>query len=489
MANRQKSEAAAKPVIAAIKAKFNVDVDTRWTDEGLVVSYKVVTGSDGDNPYVMSPQNLSKVIDPFFKQYRDKGWTFTQPSGGKFMIAVNENLDEAGRVFQTGHRYPPRHPRDGVERARAFDRVNKRTGDRPDRSMFPIDETYTAIDGSNEGDYIQVLVMKNTGVNDYYGINVLFMSDGKIESSTADDTSDDQWREDKEEIIKVAREWFGPAKIRAFVARGGDAERRKPDDYDNGYNDYHGYHDPKTNEGKITFKQFMLGEAAPKFIKVKEPGWYVVDHMDKAVAGPMSETGAREEADEMNAGKTGGDIPAYDVTYFTDFEIRRMNEALTLVVDNTKKKKTANRFPDAIKAGDKFQVTDNDDKPTGAVLTAKADAKTTANGTVKIETDKGVKSFDDMDFVVMVNEDIADMAWAEEMAKDARFKGKVDLKSTTNVPYSEADLMISRLKNAKHKIKSTRPKGVISHKDHPNKGMSFDFAGGDEGIALVKFWK
>jgi len=77
---------------------------------------------------------------------------------------------------------------------------------------------------------------------------------------------------------------------------------------------------------KITLKQFMLGEGAPKPFKVKEPGWYVVDHMDKAVAGPMSEGGARKEAEEMNAGKTGGEIPAYDVSYFTDYQIRRMNE-------------------------------------------------------------------------------------------------------------------------------------------------------------------
>jgi hypothetical protein len=50
--------------------------------------------------------------------------------------------------------------------------------------------------------------------------------------------------------------------------------------------------------------------------------------MDKAVAGPMQERGAHELCDEMNAGKTGGDIKAFDVTYFTDYEIRRMNEAV-----------------------------------------------------------------------------------------------------------------------------------------------------------------
>lgn len=64
-----------------------------------------------------------------------------------------------------------------------------------------------------------------------------------------------------------------------------------------------------------------------KHLKVKEPGWYVVDHMDKAVEGPMQERAAHERADELNAGRKG-DITPYDVSYFTDYEIRRMNESL-----------------------------------------------------------------------------------------------------------------------------------------------------------------
>lgn len=68
-----------------------------------------------------------------------------------------------------------------------------------------------------------------------------------------------------------------------------------------------------------------------KTLKVREPGWYVVDHMDKPVAGPFTESGAHSEADEMNAkheGKHGrGDISAFDVVYFSDYDIRRMNES------------------------------------------------------------------------------------------------------------------------------------------------------------------
>lgn len=86
-----------------------------------------------------------------------------------------------------------------------------------------------------------------------------------------------------------------------------------------------------------------------KKIKVREPGWYVVDWVDTPVAGPFTETGAREEAEEMNtkfkkqrarnsaeagrgprASDMKGDIPAFDVTYFSDYDIRRMNESSVL---------------------------------------------------------------------------------------------------------------------------------------------------------------
>lgn len=69
-----------------------------------------------------------------------------------------------------------------------------------------------------------------------------------------------------------------------------------------------------------------LSEAKMKTIKVKEPGWYVVDHMDKAVEGPMQERSAKERAEELSGDTGAGDIPAFDALYFTDYEIRRMNE-------------------------------------------------------------------------------------------------------------------------------------------------------------------
>jgi hypothetical protein len=71
-----------------------------------------------------------------------------------------------------------------------------------------------------------------------------------------------------------------------------------------------------------------------KEFKVKEPGWYVVDHMDKPVDGPYSEGNAKREAEEMSdehEAKHGkGDIPAFDALYFSDYDIKRMNEGSVL---------------------------------------------------------------------------------------------------------------------------------------------------------------
>jgi hypothetical protein len=57
--------------------------------------------------------------------------------------------------------------------------------------------------------------------------------------------------------------------------------------------------------------------------KVKEPGWYVVDHLDRPVEGPMQEGAAKDRAEELS-GEVTGDIPAYEASYFTDYQIRRM---------------------------------------------------------------------------------------------------------------------------------------------------------------------
>ncbi len=39
---------------------------------------------------VVSPQNVSKVIGPYYDMFRQKGWRFDQPVGGEFTIAVTQ---------------------------------------------------------------------------------------------------------------------------------------------------------------------------------------------------------------------------------------------------------------------------------------------------------------------------------------------------------------------------------------------------------------
>lgn len=42
------------------------------------------------NPNILTPQNISKVIDPYYNMFRQKGWRFDQPMGGQFTIAVTQ---------------------------------------------------------------------------------------------------------------------------------------------------------------------------------------------------------------------------------------------------------------------------------------------------------------------------------------------------------------------------------------------------------------
>lgn len=83
---------------------------------------------------------------------------------------------------------------------------------------------------------------------------------------------------------------------------------------------------------KRTLELVKVNEA--KTFKVREPGWYVVDHMDKPVDGPYSEGNAKKEAKAMSkehAAKHGkGDISAFDAVYFSDYDIKRMNEGSVL---------------------------------------------------------------------------------------------------------------------------------------------------------------
>ena len=184
------------------------------------------------------------------------------------------------------------------EKARAFDKVNPKTGARPDRSVLRNRDSekgkYYAIEFSDEEDFIMVRVEgdgkefsygksvpygkdhEKDPWTEYYGVNVLFFPDGTIDAHTSDPTSKKQWSKDKDKIIKVAKDSLKDKDLPAiYDGLGGKSRKRgtgklsfDPDSKaDREHSDYHGYHDKKTNE-MLTFKEFLLVEAA------EDRGWF-----------------------------------------------------------------------------------------------------------------------------------------------------------------------------------------------------------------------
>jgi hypothetical protein len=204
---------------------------------------------------------------------------------------VEGQLDEKVYTLKNPNIKPRGAPEDT---ARAFDRPGK------DRSVLKkLDRKgyYDAVEFSDEGDYIAVLVW---GANnskssmsarpgdhhvEYYGVNVLFYPDGKIDASTSDKLAASQWKNDKAEIIKIAKASLKDEELPSiYHGLGGKSSKRGK-----------GELSFTVKENMITFKQFLLAEG-----KFKEPGWYVCDHMDKPIKGPMQEGAAKDMAEEMS---------------------------------------------------------------------------------------------------------------------------------------------------------------------------------------------
>lgn len=129
------------------------------------------------------------------------------------------NLVEAGRTFTIKN--PSIKPRGAPEeKARAFDKVNPKTGARPNRAVLGSTGKvkgagkYHAVEFADEGDFISVLVMRDDieyrdrakDPNDVYqGIYVVFTPNGKISGDTMDVTSKRQWIADKDKIVAAAK--------------------------------------------------------------------------------------------------------------------------------------------------------------------------------------------------------------------------------------------------------------------------------------------
>lgn len=129
-------------------------------------------------------------------------------------LSFKEFLSEAGRVHvlkKSGIK-PRGAPED---KARVFDQPGT------DRSVLAKlgKGKYNAIEFSDEGDFIMVLVMrddieptqygskrpKKDPHENYYGVNVLFFPDGKIDADLHDPRAKQQWKQDRDKIIATAK--------------------------------------------------------------------------------------------------------------------------------------------------------------------------------------------------------------------------------------------------------------------------------------------
>lgn len=90
--DERKTGTEAAMLIKQLKAKFHVDVDSKTNDDGSITitvnNGQFAANSEGSNPNVVTPKNLSAAIDKPFRDYRQKGWLFSQPAKGSFTIGV-----------------------------------------------------------------------------------------------------------------------------------------------------------------------------------------------------------------------------------------------------------------------------------------------------------------------------------------------------------------------------------------------------------------
>jgi len=86
----QESAGDIQGLIKALHAAFSDSIKVDEKDGVYTFSYPTGISHDASNPHVLSPQNLSKVIEPFFRSFRSAGMTFTQPSGGKFTVSTGK---------------------------------------------------------------------------------------------------------------------------------------------------------------------------------------------------------------------------------------------------------------------------------------------------------------------------------------------------------------------------------------------------------------
>lgn len=90
MFNQSKSFEAATTIASKITKQFSASVEIFKTkkDSYVVKICSHFATKHDDNPYVLTPSNLSKVIDGDFYRLRQEGNFFSQPVKGEFEIGI-----------------------------------------------------------------------------------------------------------------------------------------------------------------------------------------------------------------------------------------------------------------------------------------------------------------------------------------------------------------------------------------------------------------
>ena len=90
--DQKKTSAEGMALVKMLKNQFHVEVDYKQNDDGsmtiTVNNGSLAPDSQGDNPNVVTAKTLSAAIDKPFREYRQKGWYFGQPTKGAFTIGV-----------------------------------------------------------------------------------------------------------------------------------------------------------------------------------------------------------------------------------------------------------------------------------------------------------------------------------------------------------------------------------------------------------------
>jgi len=136
------------------------------------------------------------------------------------VITFKEYLEEAGKVHRVGGPAEKRGAPQGMEKARMFDTPQERKNRsvlykmHGDRNEFFATGDHEVTEQDDEIAFSRtqfaILVMSGGDYSDkYYGVNVIFTRDGKIDGATFDERADKEWENPKKraKIIAAAKEW------------------------------------------------------------------------------------------------------------------------------------------------------------------------------------------------------------------------------------------------------------------------------------------